>query len=455
MGNALWVVCLLVWTQDRVEPGLAAGYPEDQGIETHPAVLFHDAFETGEPGSRWDNVRVRVRGQTNEPAMVLERNPAIARGTASVRATLRRGIYEDISLSKGLVPSRDEVFMRYYIRHGTDFGYISHGGGGFKAGTPGSAGVRPAGDRAFWATFEPNGRVAQRAGGGPPGGFIFYAYWHQMQPSPGGRYWGNWFEPSPVQIPPLETWVCVEWRVRANTPNQPDGEMDCWINGVRRGSFRGINWRTVETLKIDTVFLMLYLPEDGYERNGGGTTRTVWYDDVVVATSYIGPKRSLRAQARQGGSIFPSLARSEARVLFSESFDKGPGRFSGGEWVVDGSGGPGALGISPPFGVELDKPFRAKLRESSVLRFQLKPLQDVEWVSVIAWVTDLGESVSYRIQGLKTGTWNRIEIKASDLRVGRRSDTPSAVGHHLDHVRIAFEGEEGVKVLLDDFEVRE
>ncbi|MFN3486117.1 MAG: hypothetical protein ACK44W_11630 [Planctomycetota bacterium] len=284
---------------------------------------------------------------------------------------------------------------------------------------------------------------------------LFYAYWHQMQRSPGGPYWGNWFEPSPPQIPPLETWVCVEWRVRANTPGQSDGELDCWIGGVRRGSFRGINWRTVETLRIDTVFLMLYLPEESYERAGGGTTRTVWYDDVVVATSYIGPKRSRKVQVREGGSIFPSLAGSGGRVLFSENFDKGPGRFSGGERAADGNGGDGALAISPPFGVELDKPFRAKLRESSVLRFKLKPLEDVEWVSVIAWIEELGDNVSFRIQGLKTGVWNPVELKASELRVGRRQDAPSATGRTLDHIRIGFEGKEGARVLLDDFEVRE
>ncbi len=37
------------------------------------------------------------------------------------------------------------------------------------------------------------------------------------------------------------------------------------------------------------VLMCLWLEPQSYTRAGGGTTRTVWYDDVVVATSYIGP----------------------------------------------------------------------------------------------------------------------------------------------------------------------
>jgi len=35
---------------------------------------------------------------------------------------------------------------------------------------------------------------------------------------------------------------------------------------------------------------LLWLEPAGYSRACGGTTRTVWYDDVVVAIQYIGQK---------------------------------------------------------------------------------------------------------------------------------------------------------------------
>ena len=69
-----------------------------------------------------------------------------------------------------------------------------------------------------------------------------------------------------------------------------NGELDCWIDGKKCGEFRKINWRSADTLKVNKVQLSLWLEAQGYERSGGGTTRTVWYDDVVVATKYIGPK---------------------------------------------------------------------------------------------------------------------------------------------------------------------
>jgi len=43
-------------------------------------------------------------------------------------------------------------------------------------------------------------------------------------------------------------------------------------------------------LKVNKVQLSLWLEPASYARSGGGSIRTVWYDDVVVATHYIGPK---------------------------------------------------------------------------------------------------------------------------------------------------------------------
>jgi hypothetical protein len=79
-------------------------------------------------------------------------------------------------------------------------------------------------------------------------------------------------------------------RVKANTPGRDDGELDGWIDGEPFGAFRNINWRSTDRLRINKVQLSLWLEPQAYPRHGGGTTRTVWYDDVVVATRYIGPK---------------------------------------------------------------------------------------------------------------------------------------------------------------------
>ena len=79
-------------------------------------------------------------------------------------------------------------------------------------------------------------------------------------------------------------------RVAVGKAGKDNGELDCWIDGKKCGEFRDINWRSTDALKVNKVQLSLWLDPASYTRTGGGTTRTVWYDDVVVATQYIGPK---------------------------------------------------------------------------------------------------------------------------------------------------------------------
>lgn len=273
--------------------GLSVKYPGDVGIARHPAVLFHDDFETGELADHWTEIKRRAGREASdlsEPA-IFEEAPAVARGQRSVRVQLRRTGYEDVTLIKYLKPGHDELFMRHYVRYGRDYGYHGHGGSGFMAdaGQGGfkGAGKAPDGDKFFWATLEPIGPRKWE----PPGALIFYAYWWQMKADGRGNFWGNWFQPDPDFVPALDTWTCVEWRVKANTNKQSNGELDCWINGEKRGEFRDINWRSDDKLKVNRVQLSLWLEPGSYDRAGGGNTRTVWYDDVVVATQYIGPKR--------------------------------------------------------------------------------------------------------------------------------------------------------------------
>ncbi|GBD36716.1 hypothetical protein HRbin36_01844 [bacterium HR36] len=278
------------------EAGLAAKYPSDVGIGRDPAILFHDDFEEGKIGAAWDEISLRKSRQAREDYVPVqaETDKTIARGKRSAKVQLRKDGYEDVTFVKWLRPGYDELYMRYYVRYGKDYGYHSHGGSGFmadagKGGFKG-AGKAPDGDKHFWATLEPIGRPG-RWPWEPPGALIFYAYWWKMKPDGRGNYRGNWFQPKPDQVPKRETWVCVEWRVKANTAGRDDGELDCWIDGKKCGVFRNINWRSTDALKINKVHLSLWLESAAYEVLGGGTTRTVWYDDVVVATQYIGPKK--------------------------------------------------------------------------------------------------------------------------------------------------------------------
>jgi len=61
-----------------------------------------------------------------------------------------------------------------------------------------------------------------------------------MQPTAWGNSWGNLFKPDPPEVRPLESWTATEWRVKAKSPGQPVGELDCWVNGVRCGNGRSV-----------------------------------------------------------------------------------------------------------------------------------------------------------------------------------------------------------------------
>ena len=71
--------------------------------------------------------------------------------------------------------------------------------------------------------------------------------------------------------------------VKANTPGQRDGRIACWVDGKLIADFPNLRLRDVEDLKIDCFGVGLYISPNTMRAN------KKWYDDVVAATSYIGP----------------------------------------------------------------------------------------------------------------------------------------------------------------------
>jgi hypothetical protein len=195
--NVIWWAVCATHGQER---GLAAKYPNGFGIGRDRAVLLHDDFE-GEPlGGKWDETvrRENREAKGDDKPVRAETDRAIARRTRSARVQLRIDGYEDDTLVKWLRPGYEELFMRHYVRYGSDYGFQGHGGSGFmaEAGKGGfkGAGKAPDGDKFFWATLEPTGRPG-RWPWESPGAVIFYAYWRRMKPDARGDYWGNCFQP--------------------------------------------------------------------------------------------------------------------------------------------------------------------------------------------------------------------------------------------------------------------
>ncbi|HKS38288.1 MAG TPA: hypothetical protein VJW76_13920 [Verrucomicrobiae bacterium] len=278
---------------DNAADSLAANYPADAGIEKNPAVLFIENFESGDL-KKWD----QVRGSATAT------NVAPHSGKFCAQMELRRGGNPVSDAIKWFLPGADTVHARFYVRFSADYQYCHH----FvwlganqrqnKWSSFGKAGLKP--DGTYYSTaMEPWFAWGKNP---PPGEVNLYAYYLDMEPDRKmDKYWGNqFFPPGPGKgqaagpqrvIPPLEKWQCWEFMIQANTaPDKADGKQAMWVDGKLIGEFTGIRWRSDLDLKVNCLWLEHYGYDEGDPtKQFWKEKQTVWFDDIVVATRYIGP----------------------------------------------------------------------------------------------------------------------------------------------------------------------
>jgi hypothetical protein len=267
--------------------GLARGFPGDAGIGSHAAVIFADNFETGGLGDRWDSVR------DDEGRVLSLIQPEIAEGRFGLkvlRVTATLGANTGGGLTKWFEPA-DRLFIRFMVRFDEGCDYVHHfctlrANKGLQGQDRwsgfGGAGLRPTGEERFSTALEPWGNWGRWPA---PGQWNFYSYWHEMDPSPDGKFWGNAFRPASQPNIRKGEWISAEFMIRHNTPGLADGEQAYWIDGELRGHWRGISWRKTPGLKANAFTLESYIT-DRWTKN---PTNIVDFDDVVLAREYIGP----------------------------------------------------------------------------------------------------------------------------------------------------------------------
>lgn len=267
--------------------GIAAAFPADQGIAKHPDVIFSDGFETAAMGEGWDETN-------NKDGKVLTfTDPDMpSLGKRSVKVTSTLGHDTGGGFTKWF-KSAPTVHVRFYTKFDPTCDYTHHYvrlrankslQGKDKWSSFGQAGLKPIGTDRFTTGIEPWGDDGKTPA---PGKWNFYTYWHEMEKSGDGKYWGNSF--IVPELPPIEKgkWICVEFMLKHNTPGKPDGEQAFWIDGVPIGHWKGINWRTSPTLWANSVTLESYVT-DRWTKN---PVNTVFFDNLVVAKTYIGPSK--------------------------------------------------------------------------------------------------------------------------------------------------------------------
>ena len=272
--------------------GIAAQYPNDAGIGKDPRVLFTDNFESGDL-KKWDEKRATIAITPEKPNS----------GNYCVHIPMHRGKDNGGDAIKWFMPGADRVHVRCYVKFSADYQYPHHFI--WLSANPrtnrwqsfGKAGLKPDG------TYFSSGMEAWFAWGKnpPPGELCFYSYFLDMEIDPKmNKYWGNsFFPPGPDKgvaaapsrfIPPLNQWQCWEFMLEANSPDKADGKQAMLVDGKPIAEFTGIHWRNDPSLKINCFWLEHY----GYD-NSDPTKQfwkdkqTVWFDDVVIATRYIGP----------------------------------------------------------------------------------------------------------------------------------------------------------------------
>jgi hypothetical protein len=204
-------------------------------------------------------------------------------------------------VQKILTTELDVLYLRWYSKFdaANDIVGSSHNGGGISShyfmGNQATPGIPADGMNKWLTEFEHwRGEAATAA----PGMLNVYIYHPEQRDNYGDHFFptglvmpntsipydfGTDFVPRPEVIPELDRWYCYEYMVRANTPGQRDGRITLWLDGVLIADFGNLRLRDVDTLKIDRFNLSFHAGS-----NTSAETKK-YYDNVVAATSYIGP----------------------------------------------------------------------------------------------------------------------------------------------------------------------
>ena len=303
--------------------GIAAEHPGDRDIEKDRRVIFVEKFDVGSitaMAKRWD---------TATATEIMSLSPDVPAGSGDDKSLLMSYVGGEGTggqLYRRLLPDAkgptnratrngyDRLFARFYVKFDPDCVPIHHFGthlGGFNPATPwpqGGAGERPDGNKRFTSGVEPFGKDWE---------WDFYTYWQGMHVHGDGRYWGTPFLAGAAK-PKVERgrWICVEMMVKVNDPpTESNGEQAFWIDGKlwRTGgqvashfgpafpkgrwtggwwspdgttsdTFEGFRWRSTKDLAVNYVWAYLYIT-----KSPPGHISKVWFDNIVVATEYIGP----------------------------------------------------------------------------------------------------------------------------------------------------------------------
>lgn len=296
--------------------GLASQYPGDVGIENDPAVVWVENFEEASEG---DLVNRYEDAKSNGITLDADVSSASS-GTKSGKFTA--SVSDSAAdLFKKLPSGNNELFIRYYAKYqaGIQWHHTGVWVGGYNPASnypSPQAGLKPNGDDRFSVSIEP-------IEPGPNPRLDTYNYWMQMhswmdQPSGNTAYYGNSVIHEPTFTVEDDAWMCIEIHIKLNPdPSTSAGaELGVWKNNALIAAFTDstptgywikdkfcpdaatgtectdykpanptlvpldLQYRSVGALDLNAFWPQNYITE--------GPEGSVWYDDMVIATTRVG-----------------------------------------------------------------------------------------------------------------------------------------------------------------------
>jgi FG-GAP-like repeat len=283
--------------------GIASRYPNDVGIENDFDVILADGFETytsaGELLTKWDVAQGWKPGRlriATEPGNYVGGHQGLEMKLPISTTEISDAVIKKFS------PELTTVYVRTYEKFDLGFDAISgHNGIRVNGHYPFNPCTGTPRDGTGWFHFiMQNGKLG-RGGENLPGFAHVYSYWPYQRSDCGDHWysdgyvipggWGPWvlypnqypdFKAIPNWQPLRGVWYCYEFMVKLNDLGKRNGEVAYWIDGQLKARFTNLFLRSVDSLKINDTGLLLHaLHSDRINKK--------WYDNVVIARSYIGP----------------------------------------------------------------------------------------------------------------------------------------------------------------------
>jgi hypothetical protein len=276
--------------------GLAAKYPNDEGLRNDPAVVFYTGYEQGD-------YRYGKCVPSDPPVAGYE--PIAGRSSENwmgPKGTWQACYPGDREWFK---QEEREIFLRMDIRFGSTFRDVNDGGKlplGFTAQYDSAAGTEycgnagsscASGDRG-WSARGGYSILTDRANPVYPRVQGHQYVYHYQQSIDYGDFipWGA------LALFELDRWYTIEMQIRVNDPGVPNGEMRWWVDGKLSREVVGFQFRGPTTLGAITQKggeqlargLWLAFFHGGKNPPNRPDGMHAWVDNVVAARSYIGPR---------------------------------------------------------------------------------------------------------------------------------------------------------------------